>query len=170
MNMQCPQCRSAELIKLSLIYAHGFSEGESQSRFWGFSFRCPAFGFGRAKTHSHLQSKLSLAMSPPGKMSYWKVIKWGLLVSLVVWWVLFNLTGAPGGPRTLAHDFPVIACANGGLLVFFLWVVWRYNRLVFPGRYANWDSSFMCTRCGHVVQWTPQVVEHSKEAQQEVRL
>jgi hypothetical protein len=167
MNMQCPRCRSAEFTKLSLIYAHGLSEGESQSRFWGFGFGGPALGFGRAKTRGHLQSKLSVAVSPPGKMSYWKVIKWGLLVSLIVWWVLFTLTGAPGGPRMLAHDLPFIASANGGLLVFFLWVVWRYNRLVFPGRYANWDSSFMCTRCGHVIQWNPQI-KHSPEAAQQV--
>lgn len=168
MNMQCPQCGSTEFTKLSLVYAHGFSETESRSRFWGFSFGEPALGFGRAKTRGHLQTKLSLAVSPPKKMSYWKVIKWGFLVSLIVWWVLLNLTAAPGGPRTLAHDFTFIAYANGALLIFFLWVVWRYNRLVFPGRHANWDRSFMCTRCGHIVQCTPQV-DYSPEAQQEVR-
>ena len=55
MNMQCPQCGSPEFTKLSLVYAHGFSEAESQSRFWGFSFGEPAFGYGRAKTRGHLQ-------------------------------------------------------------------------------------------------------------------
>lgn len=168
MNMQCPKCGSPEFTRLSLVYAHGFSEVESRSRLWGFGLGGSALGFGRAKTRGHLQSKLSLAVSPPTKMSYWKVIKWGLLASLIVWWVLLNLTAAPGGPRTFAHDFPFIAYANGALLIFFLWVVWRYNRLVFPGRYTNWDRSFMCTRCGHIVQWALQV-EHSREAPQEGR-
>jgi hypothetical protein len=170
MNAECEKCGSTDFTKLSLIYEQGFSELKTRSRGWGagFGIEGAALGFGRAKTAGHFQSKLSRAVSPPGKMSYWKVIKWGLLVSLIVWWVLFNLTAAPGGPRLLAPDFPFIACANGGLLVFLLWVVWRYNRLVFPGRYANWDSSFMCTRCGHIVQLNPRI-EHSPEAQQEVR-
>jgi hypothetical protein len=152
MTITCPQCGSTEFTKLSLVYAQGFSDVMGRTRGWGlgFGFEGATLGFGRAKTRRRLQSKLSQAVSPPRKRSYLRVIKWGTLVSAMVWWVLFYLTAVPGGPKTITASFPLIACFNGGVLFFALWIVWRNNRIVFPKRYANWDRCFMCRRCGHV--------------------
>jgi hypothetical protein len=40
-----------------------------------------------------------------------------------------------------------------GALVFLWWLIWRYNNRVFQDRRKRWDGSFMCRRCGRILQW-----------------
>lgn len=37
-------------------------------------------------------------------------------------------------------------------LVFLWWFIWRYNHRVIPKQRKCWDRSFMCQRCGHIMQ------------------
>jgi hypothetical protein len=107
-------------------------------------------------------------VSPPRKKSYWKVIKWGSLISAMVWWGLLYLTALPDGPKTLRNLFPWIEYLNAGLFILALGLTCRYNGFIFPKRYASWDRSFMCRRCGNIAPWTPES-EHSLPPNEEVR-
>jgi hypothetical protein len=169
-NMECSECGSTEFTRLALVYAQGFSELKARSRGWGLGLALegPVLGFGRARTQGSLQTKLSQVASPPRKKSYWKIIKWGSLISAMVWWGLLYLTALPGGPKTLRNLFPWIEYFNAGLFILALGLTCRYNGFIFPKRYASWDRSFMCRRCGNVAQWTPES-EHSLPPIKEVR-
>ncbi|MGH9444672.1 MAG: hypothetical protein ACRD3O_02930 [Terriglobia bacterium] len=72
MNIECLQCGSTELTKISLIHAEGFSDLKARSRGWGIFVGSGGadLGFGRFSTKGEIQTKLSQKLSPPRKWSY----------------------------------------------------------------------------------------------------
>jgi hypothetical protein len=133
--LDCPNCHSTDLKKISLIHAAGVHE--SRGRFFGW-FLGDGLWFGRYKGTS--QSRLSAMLSPPRKFPY------GLPM-------VFRLIGF----------FPLMAFVGHGklswimgllatLYVFLLPALpigaFAYNVFVYPWKYKRRDSMFLCQCCG----------------------
>jgi hypothetical protein len=157
MNIECPQCGSTEFTKLSLVYAQGFSNLEARSRGLGLVFGSggPDIAFGRAKTKGQLQSKLSEAVSPPRKWSIWRVFFWGLVGFPCVEFAFESLGGTlslSGLWSNFSTDVTWLVYGYLALMTLVLLLTLWHNYGIFPARRRVWDRSFMCRRCGHVVE------------------
>src|SRR5438128_1895045 len=100
MSIQCPNCRSEDLVKTSILYAEGLSDLEAQTRGIGIAFTGPglALGFGRARTSGTLQTRLSKQAGPPRKKRYrYIVMAWilGLLIGEILLSYVGMLTRTP---------------------------------------------------------------------------
>ena len=152
--MESSVCHSTNLVKVSLAYEQGLSDYKGQSRSRGLFAGTGGLGLwgGRTTTTGTSQSRLSARLSPPTKWSYWTTLKvWfaGLIVLCFVGGALMpvNALKAKDFVRELGWGLD----AYVGLLISFGWLVWRYNRRVFPARRRNWDHSFLCRRCGNTL-------------------
>jgi hypothetical protein len=155
MDLRCPKCNSTDLKKVSLAHEEGFfqSEGRTRLRAVAVGSGGPDLVVGRATTRGTGQSALSKKLTPPVKWSYLKVIGWSVLVFVCVGWLVFyvntvatNATTVSSAPLRLVA---LIFAAVFGLLLFF---VWKHNNSTIKKRLVEWDSSFICSRCGTVSQ------------------
>ena len=153
MDLRCPKCNGTDLKKVSLVYQEGLFQGEARTRLRAVVVGGggPDMVVGRTTTQASQQSALSKNLTPPVKWSYLKIIGWSTLVFLCVGWVVFyvntvtkNATTVSSGPLTL------FALISGSMFVLLLFVVWRHNHTTYQRRYAEWDDSFICPRCGAV--------------------
>jgi hypothetical protein len=153
MDLRCPNCNSTDLKKVSLAYEEGSFRGEAQTR-----IRAAVVGgggadliLGRASTRGTHQSVLSKKLKPPVKWSYRKVILWSALLFLCVGWLVFYVNTITKDASTVSSPaltaYGVIA---GVIFAFILALVVRHNLSVYPKRFASWDHSFICQRCGTV--------------------
>jgi len=152
--MECSVCHSTNLVKISLAYEQGLSDYQGQSRSRGLLLGTAGFGLygGRTTSTGTSQTRLSARLSPPTKWSYWTTLKVWFAGLIVVWFVGIALTPvnaykAKEFMRTFGWALDVYLAA----LVLFGWLVWRYNRRVFPVKRRNWDRSFLCRRCGNTI-------------------
>ena len=113
----------------------------------------PDLVVGRATTQASHQSALSKQLSPPARWSYLKVGSWSVLAFLCVGWLVFyvntvstNSSTVSSAPLTL---FALMFAAAFALLLVF---VWKHNHSTYQKRFAEWDRSFICSRCGTVSQ------------------
>jgi hypothetical protein len=160
-NVQCPECGSTEVTKLSLIYAEGFSHLEARSRGWGLLFGSGGadLALGNVRTKGEVQTRLSQQVSPPRKKRYRPVlIVWFLGILIGGWFLGYfaTLNHRPGA--VFETQFTWFAYIYSGFAVLVLSVFWRFNHRIFSRRYQYWDRSFMCRCCGHVIQ-RPEGVE-----------
>jgi hypothetical protein len=150
--MECSVCHSTNLVKVSLAYEQGLSDYQGQSRSRGLLLGTIGAGLwgGRTTSTGTSQTRLSARLSPPTKWSYWTMLK--------VWFAGLIVTCFVGGALTPANaykakefirEFSWGLDAYVGALVFFGWLVWRYNRHIFPVKRRDWDRSFLCRRCGN---------------------
>jgi hypothetical protein len=155
MDLRCPKCNSTDLKKVSLAHEEGLlrSEGRTRLRAVVAGSGGPDLVVARATTHGTQQSALSKKLAPPVKWSYLKVIGWSVLVFLSAGWLVFyvnsvttNATTVSSAPLTL---FALISAAIFALLMF---LVWQHNHAVYQQQYAQWDRSFICSRCGAITQ------------------
>jgi amino acid transporter len=153
MDLRCPKCNSTDLKKVSLAHEGGLFRSEGRTRLHAVVVGGggPDLVVGRATTHETQQSALSKKLTPPIKWSYLKVIGWSALVFVCIGWLVFyvntittNATAVSSAPLTL---FALIFAAVFGLLLFF---VWKHNHSTYQRQFADWDSSFICQRCGAV--------------------
>ena len=154
MSMECLRCESTEFIKLSLVYEQGSSTLHARSGGLGLAIGTGGADLvlGRARTKGEIQTKLSNRIAPPHKWSYWKSVVGGLIGLMVLEFALGYAHTFLGYQRNFKHQLNWLGWSYIGFLVFVLgFVVW-YNSRVFPKRYRAWDRSFMCRRCGHVIQ------------------
>ena len=153
MDLRCPKCNSTDLKKVSLAYEEGLFRNEGRTR-----LRAVVAGSGgpdlvvaRASTHGTQQSALSKKLAPPVKWSYLKVIGWSVLVFLSAGWLVFYVNSVTTNARTVSSApltfFVLIFAAIFALLLF---LVWNHNHSTYQKRYAEWDRSFICSRCGAV--------------------
>ena len=152
--MECSACHSTNLVKVSLAYEQGFSDYQGQSRSRGLFAGTGGLGLwgGRTTTTGTSQSRLSARLSPPNKWSYWTTLKvWfaGLIILCLVGGALIPANAL--NAKEFIREFGWGLDAYVGLLVFFGWFVWRYNRRIFPVKRRNWDRSFLCRRCGNTL-------------------
>ncbi len=159
MDLRCPKCNSTDLKKVSLAYQEGIFRADARTRIRAavVGGSGPDLVVGRATTRGSQQSALSKQLSPPVKWSYLRVFFWSSLAFLCVGWLVFYvntvLTNSSTVLSPLLTLFAVISAASFILLLF---LARRHNHSIYRQRYAEWDCSFICQRCGAVNQ-QPQV-------------
>ena len=155
MDLRCPKCNSTDLKKVSLAYEEGLfrSEGRTRLRAVAVGSGGPDLVVGRATTRGTEKSALSKKLTPPVKWSYLKVIGWSVLVFLFAGWLVFykntvttNATTVSSAPLTF------FALISGAIFALLLFLVWRHNHSSYLTQCAQWDKSFICERCGTVIQ------------------
>lgn len=152
MKIECPQCGSTELTKLSLIHAAGLSDLNARSRGWGLLVGSGGadLGFGTFKTKGEIQTRLSQKVSPPRKWSYLKILFGGLIGLFVLEFILgyfdtFLRFGGNFNQQLTWFGYSWLAIVG-----FILCLAVRNNLGIYPRRYCRWNRSFMCRRCGQV--------------------
>jgi len=153
MELRCPKCNSTDLKKVSLAYEEGSFRDEAQTR-----IRAAVVGgggadliVGRASTRASHQSTLSKRLTPPVKWSYRKLMFWSVLVFLCGGWLVFYVNTITKNASTVGS--PALTAYGAIAAVIFaliLGLVVRHNLSVYPKRFAEWDRSFVCQRCGTV--------------------
>jgi len=153
MDLRCPKCNSNSLKKVSLAYQEGTYHIDTRSRMRGLLFAGggPDILVGRTTTRGTQQSALSKRLGPPTKSSYVKVVVWSGVVTLValviyVQYVMLNPLPASSVPVKLYVVFAAI------VLLLLVGIVWRHNHSTYQQKYAQWNGSFICERCGTVSQ------------------
>ena len=155
MDLRCPKCNSTDLKKVSLAYQEGLYRADARTRLSAalVGGNGPDLVVGRATTHASHQSALSKRLSPPAKWSYLKVGAWSVLTILCIGWLVFYVNTVTTNSSTVISN-PVIlfAVASAGVLGLLLFLVWKHNHSTYQQRFAEWDRSFICQRCGTVSQ------------------
>jgi hypothetical protein len=153
MDLRCSNCSSTNLKKLSLAYQEGLFRVDTRTRMLGFLFASggPDVMVGRATTSGVEQSALSKSFAPPTKWSYLKLILWSAVISFVALMAYVRLVMTSPPP---VSSLPVKIYAVVAPLVFLFLVVsiWRHNHSTYQEKYAQWNESYMCERCGTVNQ------------------
>src|SRR6266478_3838545 len=153
MDLRCPKCNSTDLKKVSLAYQEGQYRVDTQTRLSGVLVGGggPDIAVGRATTRGSQQSALSEKLRPPVKWSYRKVLFWSGVVFLSLGWIVFYVnTVTTNATTVISAPLTLFSLVSAGVLVFLLFFVWRHNHSTYRQRYAEWDSSFICQRCGAV--------------------
>ena len=106
---------------------------------------------GRTTTQGSQQSALSKKLSPPVKWSYGKLVFWSVLVFVCVDWLVFYVNTVTTNATTVS-SFPLafFTLISAPIFTFLLLFVWRHNHSTYKQRYAQWDRSFLCERCGAI--------------------
>ena len=155
MDLRCPKCNSTDLKKVSLAHQEGLfrSEGRTRLRAVVVGGGGPDLVVGRATTRGTEQSALSKKLTPPVKWSYLKVIGWSVLVFLCAGWLVFYVNTVTTNSSTVSSPpLAFFALISAAIFVFLLFLVWKRNHSSYRTRYAEWDRSFICQRCGDVRQ------------------
>lgn len=165
MNIECTQCGSTEISKLSLIFDEGFSHLEAHSRGWGFLVVADGadLAFGRLRTTGEIQTQLSQKISPPHKWSYWKILFCGLIGLLVLEFILGYMDAVLRFGGNFNQQLAWFGYSYLGVVAITMCLAVRHNFGVFPKRYRIWDRSLMCRCCGHIFQ-LPETSDHAHEA------
>ena len=153
MDLRCPKCNSTDLKKVSLAYQEGLYRAESRARLRAavVGGNGPDLLVGRATMRGTQQSALSKRLKPPAKWSYLKVISWSVLAFLCVGWLVFYVHAVTTNSSTvLSPPLILFGVLSAGIFALSLFLVWRHNHSTYPRRYAEWDRSFICQRCGIV--------------------
>jgi hypothetical protein len=155
MDLRCPKCNSTDLKKVSLAYQEGLYRSDARARLSAalVGGNGPDLVVGRATTQASHQSDLSKQLTPPAKWSYLKVGSWFVLAFLCVGWVVFYVNTVTTNSSTVSSPpltfFALVSAASFALLLF---LVWQHNHATYQRRFADWDRSFICQRCGAVSQ------------------
>jgi hypothetical protein len=153
--MQCPNCKSEDLAKLSVVHSAGLSDINTRSRGRALAFgdNGLVLGVGNLRATGTSQTQLSKLAGPPRKKPYWYVVLAWLLGFVIAGSLLADLnTFKVGAHARLEQQFRWFACAYSCLAALVLAVLWRYNHRIFPRKHERWNRSFMCRRCGEISQ------------------
>jgi hypothetical protein len=153
MDLHCPNCQSTDLKNLSVAHHEGRFRVDTRTRLRGVVVGegGPNVVVGRTTTRGIEQTELSKRLSPPAKWSYKKLVLWPAIVSFValVVYVRSVMSGTAPATSLPVTLFAVLAPAAFISLVA---VFWRHNHSTYQRRYAQWNQSFICQRCGAVSQ------------------
>jgi hypothetical protein len=153
--MQCPKCESEDLVKLSVIHSAGLSDinTRAQGRALAFGDKGLELGVGNLRVTGTSQTQLSKLAAPPRKKPYRQVILAWLLGLAIAGSLLLDLNTFTVRANThIEHQFQCFAYAYSCLAALVLAVLWRYNHRILPRRHELWSRSFMCHRCGEILQ------------------
>lgn len=154
-ELQCPNCRSTNLKKVSLAYQEGLQRVNMCTRLRGVVVGSdgPDVVVGRATTKGTQQTEISKALTSPRKWSYLKLIGRSALVFLSVGWILFYVnTIAKNSPSASSLPLTIYTLLATGLFAVVLLAYLKHNHSSYPRRYAEWHRSFLCGRCGSISQ------------------
>jgi hypothetical protein len=153
MDLRCPKCDSTDLKKVSLAHQEGLfrSEGRTRLRALVVGGGGPDLVLARATTQGTEQSALSKRLTPPVKWSYLKVIGWSLLLFLCVGWLVFYVNTVTTNATTVSSaPLTLFALISSAVFVLLLFLIWKHNHSTYQKRFAEWDRSFICARCGAI--------------------
>jgi hypothetical protein len=137
--MVCPNCNSTDLKKASLIYAADVYE--SRGRMGGLLFgNGDAFFVGKYRGAN--RSLLSKMVAPPRKAPY--------VAPVVLWLMGFFIVMAFAGRGKLSLMMGVLAVGYLLLLPGYLLAALFYNFFLLPKKKRDWETRFMCQKCGFV--------------------
>jgi hypothetical protein len=155
MELQCPNCRSTDLKKVSLAYQEGLQHVSTRTRIRGVVVGSdgPDVVVGRATTKGTQQTEVSKALTPPKKWSYAKLGGWSALAFLSVGWIVFYVNAITNNSSSVS-SLPLTIYAVLFAVVFAVCFVayWNHNHSTYPRQIGVWDRSFICQRCGAVVE------------------
>ena len=155
MEFQCPNCKSTDLKKVSLIYQEGLQRVSTRTRLRGVVVGSdgPDVVLGRATTKGSHQTEISKALAPPMRWSYLKLLGRSVLVFLSVGWIVFYAnTIATNSSSVSSLPLTIYSLLATGLFVVVLLAYLKHNHSSYPLRYAEWHRSFLCERCGCISQ------------------
>ena len=153
MDLQCPNCRSTDLKKVSLAYQEGLQHVSARTRLRGVVVGSdgPDVVVGRAKTKGTQQTEISKALTPPRKWSYVKLFGWSVLVFLSVGWIVFYVhTVDTNSSSVLSLSLGIYGILGIGMFAGVWIFFWKHNHSTYPRQFAQWEQSFICQRCGTV--------------------
>jgi hypothetical protein len=153
MDLRCQKCNSTDLKKASLAHQEGLfrSKGRTRLRAVVVGGGGPDLVVGRATTRGTEQSALSKQLSPPAKWSYLKVGSWSVLTFLCLGWIVFYVnTVATNSSTVSSPSLTIFVLISVAILVLLLFFVWKHNHSTYQTRFAAWDRSFICPRCGGI--------------------
>lgn len=130
-RFRCGNCGSDQLRKLSVIFAGGISQVETQTSGLGFALG-GGLGVGSARTTGVHQTVLSQAAAPPAPRKVSSLAILGILFGLAVLQTYAKAVG-----------FLIIA-----VCIWHIYNCRKYNKNVHPGLHARWERGYMCERCG----------------------
>ena len=156
MELQCPNCKSTDLKKVSLAYQEGLQHVSTRTRLRGVVVGSdgPDVVVGRATTKGTQQTEISKALTPPTKWSYAKAL-W--LVGLGV------LIGRLDSVLCEHHHEEFFICFFASFDDLCCALRWRFcgaaslpigitTTLPIRDNSGVWDRSFICQRCGAIVE------------------
>lgn len=153
MDLRCPKCNSTDLKKVSLAYQEGLFRTEARTRLSAavVGGNGPDLVVGRATTRATNQSAVSNQLNPPVKWSYVKVVFRSLLVCLGAGWIVFYVnTVATNSSSVSSLPLTFFILISAAIFALLLFLVWKHNNTAYKKRFAEWDRSFICPRCGAV--------------------
>ena len=153
MELQCPNCKSADLKKVSLAYQEGLQRVSTRTRLRGVVVGSdgPDVVVGRATTKGIQQTEISKALTPPKKWSYLKLFGWSVLVFLSVGWIVFYVnTVEANSSSVLSLPLGIYGILGIGICAGVCILFWKHNHSTYPRQFAQWEQSFICQRCGTV--------------------
>ena len=153
MDLQCPNCKSTDLKKVSLAYQEGLQRVSTRTRLRGVVVGSdgPDVVVGRANTKGTQQTEISKVLTPPKRWSYLKLFGWSALVFLSVGLIVFYVNTITTNASSVSSvPLTIYAVLSAGLFVALFLVYWKHNHSTYPRQYAHWDRSFLCNRCGAV--------------------
>lgn len=155
MDLHCPRCKSTDLKRVSLAYREGLYRVDTRTRLTGVLIGSggPDMILGRTRTKEFRQTELSKLLSPPVKWSYWKLLMWSGIVSVVALIAYVNYAMASPPPVSVL-PVEIYAVTFAFLLVLFMWLFWRHNHAAYRQQHERWSRSFICQRCGNVSEQT----------------
>ena len=142
MDLQCPNCRSTDLKKVSLAYQEGLQHVSTRTRLRGVVVGSdgPDVVVGRATTKGTQQTEISKALTPPKKWSYLKLFGWSVLVFLSVGWIVFYVNTITKNSSSVSSvPLTIYAVLSAGLFVALFLLYWKHNHSTYPRQYAQWD-------------------------------
>lgn len=137
--MQCTQCNSDNVQKLSVIYEQGTQNIRTTGRTVGSGAGIgrgglgAGFGTATTTTTGKSQSIAAQKAAPPDKKKI--IIPIALIAAGLI--VLFAI-----------HAFTGIALIAIGAFIF--WKFTQYNNTTYPPLYAEWQRSWLCNKCGTI--------------------
>jgi hypothetical protein len=131
LGMNCPNCNSEQIQKLSLVFENGLSHINTRTSGTGIGFGPGGIGVGvgAGRTQGVQMTATAAKAAPPQRKR---------LAGLIILAIVFFAFG---------KTFPILFI---GTLIcgFVAYQNFRFNREVFPGLYGAWDAAYMCARCG----------------------
>lgn len=155
--MQCAQCSSGDLQKLSLVYESGTSHINTHTSGVGVGFGGGGLGFGVGGGHTRGTqiSTTAAKAAPPIERRYMKRVICGAFFAMY------------GLNRLMQPDGMLVGGALLAIAVMFFWSAMRtiqWNRQVWPELMQLWDASYLCIRCGFM--GTPRMTQPIKTPSQ----
>lgn len=108
---------------------------------------------GRTRTKGFRQTELSKLLSPPVKWSYGKLLLWSGLFSVAALIAYVNYAMASPPPVSVL-PVEIYSVLFSGVFVFLLMLFWRHNHSSYQQDYAEWNRSFICSRCGAISEFS----------------